>query len=209
MDPRDLVRAAVERTREFSLREGGRLLGVSHSHLSLWRAWVDATAAGREVKDIPDPSPATLRGLRNYLQSADDIGDQRRALGLAADRLEGLVRQLRDEAAAGQVQARRADPSGEPGAFTDLVTLAESLREADGADEPPLRWLGLAKAVADRLVATGRVTPTDGELRNWQAYIVAASGRRSIPEPTAAEVERISRMDRRMFGNDIELTDAG
>lgn len=186
------VRAFLEATEHLSPEEAGEEVGLSGVRIRQYRegGWKRLNAA-------------TRRSLEEFVERvpARESASYSDGLRYAALRVRELAADL--QAVAGP-EPDAADPAdGE--AFGQLVAMAEALRGADQANEPPLRWLGLASALADHLIAIGRIAPSDVELRHWRSYIEASSGRQPIPTPEQHEVERMARLDRPMFGNDIDL----
>lgn len=103
--PAGLVKRFVETTSGYSLRGAGKLADVSHSLVDTWRKWV---AAGANAATLPPPEAETLQKLGDYLAVAEEVEIRRVALHLAADRLEDLARQLREEATSGAAGALAA-----------------------------------------------------------------------------------------------------
>lgn len=92
----DLVSRFTEATSDLGTRPAGKLVGVSHDTVARWRKWVQE---GSDPGTFQVPHGDTLRAVEEYLARASDIEMHRGALRLAADRLEDVVRQLRQEAA--------------------------------------------------------------------------------------------------------------
>ncbi len=92
----DIVKRFVVSTLSYGTRNAGRLGGVSHTTVAEWRTW---RRGGSNPETLPPPLPETVLSLRGYLEIAGDVEIKRAAFRIAADRLDGLAKQLRSEAA--------------------------------------------------------------------------------------------------------------
>lgn len=90
----DAVSRFVAATSDHSLRQAAALIGVSHTAVGNLRKWAEGGANPEELS----VKPATLRAVRDYLEMHAEIKARRMALRVAAQVLEELAGELRDEA---------------------------------------------------------------------------------------------------------------
>lgn len=79
-------------------------------------------ARGARTDDLRDMEADTVQKLRDFLLIAEDLGHRRRALKIAADRLEDVVRDLRREAATPSAGAKKPPGGGEGGEGREKVS---------------------------------------------------------------------------------------
>jgi hypothetical protein len=90
----DLVKRFTGNTLQMTLRPAGDLIGVKAPTVVALRKWYAAGARPEELT----ASQKTIDGIRSYMAVADNVEARRAALRIAADRLEGVIQELRDEA---------------------------------------------------------------------------------------------------------------